>query len=103
MKIEVLYVPGCPNHKPAVQAVTAVLAAESLEGEAEICEVPVRSHDEALSLRFPGSPTIRVNGGDVEPESVFNYGLACRLYGNGMNLPSEAAIRTAVSAARKDE
>jgi hypothetical protein len=101
MKIEVLYVPGCPNHKPAVEAVTNVLASESFE--TEISEVPVRSEGEAHALRFPGSPTIRVNGGDVEPESVSGYGLACRLYGNGTNIPSEAAIRTAVSAARKDE
>lgn len=103
MKIEVLFVPGCPNHKPAVEALTGVLAAESLEGEAEICEVPVRSHDEALSFRFPGSPTIRVNGSDVDLESAFGYGLACRLYGNGTNIPSEATIRAAVSAARKVE
>jgi hypothetical protein len=101
MKIEILYVPGCPNHKPAVKAVTNVLASDSFE--TEISEVPVRSEGEAHALRFPGSPTIRVNGGDVEPEPVSGYGLACRLYGNGTNIPSEAAIRTAVSAARKDE
>jgi hypothetical protein len=57
MKIEVLYVPGCPNHKPALEAVTNVLALESFE--TEISEVPVRSEGEAHALRFPGSPTIR--------------------------------------------
>ena len=101
MKIEVLYVPGCPNHKPAVEAVTNVLALESFE--TEISEVPVRSEGEAHALRFPGSPTIRINGGDIEPGSISGFGLACRLYGNGLGIPSEAAIRTAVAAARKQE
>jgi hypothetical protein len=101
MKIEVLYVPGCPNHRPAVEAVTNVLALESFE--TEISEVPVRNEREAHALQFPGSPTIRVNGADVEPESISGFGLACRLYGQGLGVPSEAAIRTAVVAARKQE
>lgn len=101
MKIEVLYVPGCPNHKPAVDAVMNVLGSESFWPE--ISQVPVRSEGEAQALRFPGSPTIRVNGGDVEPESVSSFGLACRLYGNGLGVPSEDAIRTAVAAARMEE
>jgi hypothetical protein len=101
MKIEVLYVPGCPNHKPALEAVTNVLGLESFE--AEISEVPVCNAGEARALRFPGSPTIRVNGGDVEPESASGQGFACRLYGNGLGVPSEAAIRAAVAAARKQE
>ena len=100
MKIEVLYVPGCPNHKPAVEAVTNVLELESFE--TEISEVPVRNEAEAHALRFPGSPTIRVNGGDVEPESVSGYALACRLYRNGLGVPTETAIRAAVTAARKE-
>ena len=101
MKIEVLYVPGCPNLKPAVEAVMNVLKSESFE--AEVCQVLVQSESEARALHFPGSPTIRVNGGDVEPESVSGFGLACRLYGNGLGVPSEGAIRTAVAAATREE
>jgi hypothetical protein len=101
MKIEVFYVPGCPNHEPAVEAVTNVLASEALE--TEICEVPVRSEGEAQLLEFPGSPTVRVDGRDVEPESASMFGFACRLYMNGMGVPSEAMIRNAVLAAREKE
>jgi hypothetical protein len=101
MKIEVLYVPGCPNHEPAVEAVRNALESESFE--ADVRQIPVQSESEARALQFPGSPTIRVNGGDVEPESASGYALACRLYGNGLGVPSEAAIRTAVAAARKEE
>ena len=101
MKIEVLYVPGCPNHEPAVRAVMNVLESESFE--AVVSQVPVQNESEARALRFPGSPSIRVNGGDVEPESVSGFGFACRLYRNGLGVPSEAAIRNAVAAARKEE
>jgi hypothetical protein len=101
MKIEVLYVPGCPNRKPAVEAVMDVLDSESCE--ADVLQIPVQSESDARALHFPGSPTIRVNGGDIEPESISGFGLACRLYGNGLGVPSEAAIRTAVAAARKQE
>jgi hypothetical protein len=101
MKIEVLYVPGCPNHKPAVEAVTSVLAAESVR--TEVCDVPVHSKSEAQAFRFPGSPTVRVNGNDVEPDARLAFGLACRLYANGRGVPSEAAIRRAVADARQKE
>ena len=101
MIIEVFYVPGCPNHQPAIKAVTSALALESLQSE--ICEIPVQTHDEVRACRFPGSPTIRVNGSDVEPESTSDYGLTCRLYANGLGIPSELAIRRAISAARQRE
>jgi len=35
MKIEVLYVPGCPNYEPAVERMKKVLAAESLQVDVE--------------------------------------------------------------------
>jgi hypothetical protein len=102
MKVEVLYVPGCPNHKPAVEAVTSVLAAESVY--TNICEVQVHSERDAQAFRFPGSPTVCVNGNDVEPDPLPpRFGLACRLYANGTGIPSKAAIRRAVTAAREKE
>jgi hypothetical protein len=101
MKIEVLYVPGCPNHKPAVEAVTSILVAESVR--TEICDVPVHSEGGAQAFRLPGSPTVRVNGNDVEPEARLTFGLACRLYANGKGVPSEAAIRRAIVGATQKE
>ena len=53
MKIEVLYVPGCPNHESAVEAVMKVLGSESLR--TEVSQVPVGSEGETQALRFPGS------------------------------------------------
>lgn len=101
MKIEVLYVPGCPNYEPTVKAVMNILKSESVP--TEICVVPIHNNVEATALRFPGSPTIRVDGQDVEPASAKISGLACRLYENGMGVPSEKTIRRALAAAREVE
>jgi hypothetical protein len=95
VKIELIYVPGCPNHQPAIKSLVRVLSSQSLQ--ADISEVPVRTEAEARALRFPGSPTIRVNGADLEPESAGKAGLACRLYKNGTGVPSEETIRRAFS------
>ena len=49
MRIEVLYVPGCPNFQPAVERMEKVLVSESLRADIE--GVPVNSDAEASILR----------------------------------------------------
>jgi hypothetical protein len=98
MKIEVLFVPGCPNYKPAVERVKKVLIAESLRVEVE--GVPVNTEADARALLFPGSPTIRINGDDIEPGQTNALGLACRVYPNRAGVPSEEVLRLAVSRAK---
>jgi hypothetical protein len=45
----------------------------------DVCEV--LTHEQAVELRFPGSPTIRVDGRDVDPEGAdWPPGLSCRVY-----------------------
>ena len=68
MRIEILYVPGCPNYPTTVEQVDRVLCSESLQ--AEIRSIAVRTDAEARELMFPGSPTIRVDGEDVEPDQT---------------------------------
>ena len=51
----------------------------------------------------PGSPTVRVNGRDVEPNAIIVPGLACRLYANGLGVPSEEMVRAAISEAKRRE
>jgi len=101
MKIEVLYSPGCPNYRPTVERIQRVLASESLE--TEIRSVVVQTDAEARELMFPGSPTIRVDGEDVEPDQSITTGLKCRLYANLSGIPSETMLRLAVSRAKKRE
>jgi hypothetical protein len=101
MRIEVLYVPGCPNYGPAVQRLQAVLESQSLQ--AEIRGVPIRSEDQAKALLFPGSPTIRIEGEDVEQRETVAPSLACRLYANRSGVPSEELLRVAISNAKRRE
>ena len=101
MKIEIFYSPGCPNYLPAVEQVERVLSSESLQ--AEIRSIAVRTDAEARELMFPGSPTIRVNGEDVEPGQTISPGLKCRLYPNLSGVPSEEMLRLAVLRAKKRE
>jgi hypothetical protein len=100
MKIEVFYVPNCPNHAVALERLRAILSPESFQ--AHVTEVLVRDAHMAQSLKFPGSPTIRVNGLDVEPQSeqAAAVGLMCRLYLDGTGAPSEARLRAVIETAR---
>jgi len=101
MRIEVLFVPGCPNYEPAVERVKRVLAAESLQVDVE--SISVNTDSDAKALLFPGSPTIRINGNDVEPDPMNELGLTCRLYANRTGVPSEEVLRLAVSRAKDME
>lgn len=94
MLIEVLFVPGCPNHKPAVESLRKILCSEGID--APIQEIAVTDDVMARSLRFPGSPTVRINGRDVESTPQQSYGLACRLYLGGTGVPSVGAMQRAV-------
>ena len=56
-----------------------LLGARGVEDKIGI--IRVTSNDEAEHLRFPGSPTIRINGEDVEPEAPSSgFHIACRVY-----------------------
>jgi hypothetical protein len=99
MKIEVLYVPNCPNHAVALERLREVLSPESFHKH--VNEILVEDADMARSLQFPGSPTIRINGKDVEPQSgkASAFGLMCRLYPDGSGAPSEQRLRAAIEKA----
>jgi len=100
-KIEVLTFAGCPNEDAARALVARVVA--DLELEADVVSVRVGDPDAADGLRFLGSPTIRIDGEDVEPGAGgrADYTLACRVYrtaGGLVNLPDETWVRAALRA-----
>ncbi len=99
MTVEVLYFEGCPNHQPALERVQTVLREEGLA--TQITPVEVSDSETASRLRFLGSPSIRVNGIDVEPsaEQSEAFGLVCRTYdddGCRSGVPSPDVIRQAI-------
>ena len=98
MLIEVLFVPGCPNHEPTVDLLREVLRSEAIN--ASIQQIAVTNEVMARSLNFPGSPTVRINGRDVESMSQQSYGLACRIYPGKTRVPSVEVLRQALAGAQ---
>lgn len=99
--IEVLTFEGCPNADPALAL--ARRAAAEHRPDAEIRLVEVTTAEAAQRLRFLGSPSIRINGTDVEPgaDERTDFQLACRVYRAAdrfRGLPDEGWVRRALTA-----
>jgi hypothetical protein len=106
MTLDLLYLAGCPNHDLAVELVCSVLETEGLS--AEVRQILIKNDDDARAHGFPGSPTVRVNGRDIEDVSSQQLliGFACRTYlveGKSQGLPPRSWLEQAVRAARKQE
>ncbi len=99
MRIEFLYWEECPSHDEALRRLKEVLQEEGIEDPVEI--IRVDTEEDAERLDFPGSPTIRFNGQEIQPESArrTGSGLTCRAYwvdGRVSPLPTKAMIREAL-------
>ena len=103
MKIELLYVADCPNRQPTIEIVEEVLREEGLPPD--IIEIEISDPAQAAALSFVGSPTVRVDGKDVEPGvNLFpSYGVSCRTYfvdGRFEGTPRREWIRNAALASK---
>ena len=80
MHIELLWFKGCPHHRMARTMIAEVLDALETDAVVETLEVGDEEHGRAVC--FPGSPTIRVNGRDIEPgwEPCSDCTPRCRVY-----------------------
>jgi hypothetical protein len=97
--VEVLYVQDCPNYPETLALVQRVRA--ELGIEAQIRTTLIVDQAAAEQARFAGSPTVRVDGHDVEPdtEPSAEISVACRLYRLEHRLaghPDESWIRDAL-------
>ena len=80
MKVELLYFDGCPNFQRLLPELQALVDEHAPGNRVELRRV--ESPDAAEKERFLGSPTVRVDGLDVEPggSERSDFGLKCRLY-----------------------
>ena len=80
MTIELLYFDGCPNHEAFMPQLRTLLDGAGVDEEVHL--VRVESEDEAQAAGFLGSPSLRLDGRDVEPGAAerSDFGLTCRLY-----------------------
>jgi len=79
MHVELLFWAGCPSHEKALAELREVLAEEGFD-PGEVVVRKVETEGDAATERFIGSPTIRFDGVDVQPEPNEPAGLTCRVY-----------------------
>ena len=98
MRVSFLYYEECPSHDLALERLREVMAEEGISREVEVFKVETK--DQARELRFVGSPTIRVDGQDIDPPIDSRYVLTCRAYrledDRISPLPSKDMIRRAL-------
>jgi hypothetical protein len=106
MKITFLWFNGCTNHSSARRLLQEVLEERGVRDGVE--EINATDQKVAEEYRFPGSPTIRIDGEDVEPGFVDpgDYTPRCRLYATAFGfsgLPQRRWIEEAIdrTASRK--
>jgi hypothetical protein len=99
VQVELLYWRGCPSYPEAKALLEAVLAERGIEAHIDMREMTTQANAEAF--RFPGSPTIRIDGRDVDPRGAASPpALNCRIYlvpdGGVSPIPTREMIEAAL-------
>ncbi|MGH2373107.1 MAG: DF family (seleno)protein, partial [bacterium] len=103
MRIDFLYWEDCPSHPDALARLRQVLREEGLPDDVSV--IRIDTQEDADRHRFPGSPTIRFDGEDIQPEGVQGQAmLTCRTFrtedGRLSPLPTATMIRRALHRRR---
>lgn len=99
MRLEVLTFEGCPNVEAVHELVRQAVLLEAADAVIDFVEID--SLEAAQRMRFLGSPSVRIDGEDIEPSANHRtaYGFMCRMYGYGAEIsgiPSIEMIRAAI-------
>jgi len=101
LEVQFLYSEDCPSHEDALERLRRVMAEEGVEVDIDVRKI--ETDEQAEKFRFLGSPTILINGRDIDPPDKPHYALTCRAYrtedGRISPLPPEALIRSALRLA----
>jgi len=98
--IELYFWAGCPSHPEAEELLREILVERGIEDPIRRREI--FTHEDAVANAFPGSPTIRIDGRDVDPEGAHTPpSLSCRIYrfpdGRVSPIPSRQQLEEALS------
>lgn len=99
MKVELYYLDGCRSYRQARENLRQALQAEGRPERIDM--IRVADETDARAKRFIGSPTIRLDGADIEgtKAGTRGYGFGCRVYTAGGRMagwPSVEQIRHAL-------
>ena len=104
IEIEILYIDNCPHYTKACSILCDIIAEQNLDAKIDIRKVDTPAEEP----RFRGSPTVLINGNDVElcfneENEIINtedtlQSISCRLYNCdiGIGCPSHEMVRCAV-------
>jgi hypothetical protein len=105
MTVELLYWDGCPSHPQALADLRTAMTELGLD-PATVTVREIDTEDAAEAERFTGSPTIRVDGADVQDPAGEPVGLTCRVYrrrdGRISPVPDPDDLRDALRRAMKE-
>ena len=101
--VELLFWDGCPSHPKALADLRAAMADVGLDPDTVLVR-EVDTDERAGRERFVGSPTIRIDGEEIDPPPGGEpVGLTCRVYrlrdGRISPTPDPATVREALSNA----
>ncbi len=106
MKIELFVFDGCPNSELTEKLIRETVSELDADGKIEV--VIVVDNDDAVAKKFLGSPSVRVNGKDLEIEEneTTQYSMRCRIYRTDESqsgIPPKELLSKAIQAAQKIE
>ncbi len=92
MNVEVLYFDDCPNYERVLPRLRELLAEAGFSDEVKLRRI--ESREAAEAERFIGSPTVRIDGSDVEPgaDERSDFGLKCRLFRTPQGMSSTLPV-----------
>jgi len=103
MDVEFLYWRGCPSHPQALSELRRAMSELALD-PGSIAVREITTEGQAGREGFVGSPTIRIDGADIQPPGGEPVGLTCRVYhrrdGRVSPMPDPADVRAALEAAQ---
>jgi len=102
MRIELLYIGDCPHHAAARAALAEAIRIEQVV--ADVAEFEIKDASSACAIGFLGSPSIRIDGNDIETGASGTAGMYCRTYtesGLPKGVPSLETIRQALRNAQE--
>lgn len=100
INIRLMHVPGCHSWKDAIGVLEEAMAVIGIK--ATISVNVIETDEDAVQFKFVGSPSIRINGEDVDtlPKKVSQYKAAsCRPYfyeGRSYDYPPKEMIISAL-------
>lgn len=107
MKIQFLYFSGCPSYRGGLENLKQALRELGLKEDFEI--INIETDEMAQEHNFIGSPTIRINGEDIDPKArdvkVAGY-KGCRIYQTEEGLkgtPIVEMIKRAIKETQQSE